>query len=222
MPIKLAVFDMDGVLTKEKSSWGFVNRRLGIDNSSNLESLRNGKIEYKDLFIKEVKDWLRVDKGFSGDALLRILSEIKLVDNLQRSIREVSEMGISCAIISGGLYPLASRIAGMTGIKIVHANDILLNEQGILTPRGKIMVDPTRKDRVIAEVQKSLEVREDETVSIGDSPEDEKMFIRSGKSIFISHSHENQSKVATLTLEAGDLAPVASKIKEWNYTESRY
>lgn len=217
MSLKLAVFDMDGVLTKEKSSWQFVNRHLGIDNTTNLESLRDGKIKYEELFIKEIIEWLKIDRKFSGEDLSRILSEIRLVDNLVNSISEIKDMGIRCAIISGGLYPLAARIAQMTGIGIVHANDIILDDQGILTPRGRIMVDPTRKDKVITEIQKSLDVREDETVSVGDSPEDEKMFIHSGKSIFIAHSPESFSKVASLTLGSGNLAPVVNKIRAWNH-----
>lgn len=216
MSLKLAVFDMDGVLTMEKSSWGFVNRHLGIDNSGNLENLRNGKIKYEELFIMEIIGWLKIYRGFSGEELSRILSEIRLVDNLVNSISEIKDMGIRCAIISGGLYPLAARIGRMTGIVIIHANDIILDDRGMLTARGRIMVDPNRKDKVISEVQKSLDVSEDETVSIGDSPEDEKMFIHSGKSIFISHSPESFSGVASLTLDAGNLAPVVNKIRAWN------
>lgn len=216
MTIKLAVFDMDGVLTLEKSSWGFVNRYLGIDSTRNLENLMKGKIEYEDLFTEEVRNWLNINRKFSGAELIKILSGIRLSQNLVASINEINRTGIRCAIISGGLYPLASRIGEMSGIHIIRANDIVLDSDGLLTPEGRIMVDPRKKDLVLREIQKSLGINENETVSVGDSPEDEKMFIHSGKSIFISHSGDNKLPRSSLVLGPGNMEPIKSAIINWN------
>ena len=42
--IKLIFFDMDGVLTVEKSSWFYVNNRLGINNRENYMKYISGII----------------------------------------------------------------------------------------------------------------------------------------------------------------------------------
>ena len=51
--IRLVVFDMDGVLTTHPSSWEYVHRAMGVDNSENLRLYRTGNISYM--------DFLRID-----------------------------------------------------------------------------------------------------------------------------------------------------------------
>ena len=216
MRVMLVAFDMDGVLTLERSSWEFVHRYLGVDNSDNLELYRKSEISYREFLARDVRRWLEVRPDMTTKDLDKILSGITAVKNLKSSVRALKDAGITCAIISGGLKPLARRIGTESGIGIVMANDIVPSEDGRLTENGIIMVDPKSKDVVLRDIQKNTGIKPDSTVSVGDSPEDARMFSLSASSIFIAEGRKSTGIVATSVLPPGDLKPVADTILEWN------
>ena len=216
MRVRLVAFDMDGVLTLERSSWEFVHRYLGVDNSDNLELYRHSRITYEEFLARDVRRWLQVRPDMKGRDLERILSNVTFTKNLVSSVKALTESGITCAIISGGLMSLAGRIGAETGIDIVRANDIVLAHDGTLTERGIIMVDPRSKDIVLRDVQKKAGVSMDETVSVGDSPEDSRMFSLSANSIFITSEKDPSGIKASCTIPPGDLRQVAEAILNWN------
>ena len=215
MRIKLAAFDMDGVLTVDRSSWEFVHRWLGVDNSESLAMFRKGMISYGEFLRRDVRKWLEKRPEMTGKELLEILGHVNTARNLAGSIGKLTSQGITCAIISGGLYPLARIIGDKCGISIVKANDIVLDGDGHLTENGIIMVDPLRKDVVLSNIQRELNIDRNSTVSVGDSPEDGRMFSLSLRSVFILHNNSVPPSSATVTLPPGDLEPVAQRIIGW-------
>ena len=216
MHVRLVAFDMDGVLTLERSSWEFVHRHLGVDNSDNLDLYRKSEITYSEFLARDVRRWLSVKPDMTTMDLKNILSGIKTVKNINSSVRALKDAGITCAIISGGLMPLAERISSESGIGIVRANDIVTAKDGKLTENGIIMVEPNSKDIVLRDIQKKNGIKPDSTVSIGDSPEDSRMFSLSANSIYIAAEDRINGISATCVLPPGDLKPVAEIILGWN------
>ncbi len=203
---KLAVFDMDGVLTQPVSSWEYVHRKLGVDNTGNLSSYRNGTMNYIDFLKSDVKLWLDRLGPTSAETVIRILDEIPLRGGISLTINTLKERGIKTAIISGGIYWLAEKIGKGYGFDEIYANHIKTDSLDNLLPDGIVMVDPKHKDHTIRELQDRLKVEPEETISVGDTLQDVAMFRNSGLSVAFNPVEETVSARARFTLKGNDLS----------------
>ena len=55
----LIVFDMDGVLVEERSSWRRIHNHLGTDNEDSFFAYMRGDINDLEFMAKDIKRWLR-------------------------------------------------------------------------------------------------------------------------------------------------------------------
>lgn len=210
---KLAVFDMDGVLTQPVSSWEYVHRRLGVDNAGNLHAYRAGTLSYIDFLKSDVRLWLNGNGPTSAERVIGILDEIPLREGIQATFQRLKEAGIRTAIVSGGIYWLAERVGKAAGADEIHANHILTDESNNILPDGEVMVDPKHKDVVIRKIQERLGILPEETISVGDTFQDVAMFRNSGISFAFNPVDSSVSHEATHTIEGNDLSALLALIK---------
>ena len=203
---KLAVFDMDGVLTQPVSSWEFVHRKLGVDNTGNLHSYRNGSMTYIDFLKSDVKLWIDHLGPTSAGTVIGILNEIPLRERISRTIETLKNNGITTSIISGGIYWLAERIGKANGFDEIYANKIKTDASNNVVPDGIVMVDPKYKDVTLKELQGRLGVDPEETISVGDTLQDVAMFRNSGLSVAFNPVEEAVSAKASFTIKGNDLS----------------
>ncbi|ADL19224.1 Phosphoserine phosphatase [Acidilobus saccharovorans 345-15] len=171
MKVKAVIFDVDGVLTEVKSSWGFVHETLGVADRARryAEMFERGEITYQ--------DWLRLDTGLWVEAtggqitrwdLERILSRIPL----RPCIREVSicihRMGKRIALLSGGIDLLVARVADVVGADLWMANQLSFDSRWRLVPGGVAAVG-VNKARAIKLLAGELGVSLGEVMYVGDS-----------------------------------------------------
>ncbi len=206
--IRLVVFDMDGVLTAHPSSWEFVHHAMGVDNSENLRLYREGKISYMDFLRSDVNLWVSRDPGITMDDVIRILDRIPLRDNLGRAVTEIRDSGAATAIVSGGIYWLAQRIARQAVFDQIYANMILTDSTGHIIPDGNVMVEPRHKDSVIMAIQKNLGVSEAQTASVGDTVQDGAMFRHSAVSIAFNSVDGRLTGMASHSAHGNDLLEI--------------
>lgn len=217
---KLAVFDMDGVLTQNPSSWEFVHKRLGVDNRENLALYRNGELSYIEFLKSDVNLWLRRNTSIPSRIIIDILNEIPLREGIRETVVSLDSMGITTAIISGGIYWLAEKIGNFAPFSRIEANHISTDENGFIIPDGKVMVDPKHKDVNIRELQERLGVSMAETVSVGDTLQDVAMFRNSGLSIAFNPVDEMMKEKATFSIAGNNLSAILD-IVEKNGPERR-
>lgn len=210
---RLAVFDMDGVLTQPVSSWEYVHRRLGVNNSENLLAYRAGTLAYIDFLKSDVRLWLGSNGPTSAEKVISILDEIPLREGIRTTFQRLKEAGLRTAIISGGIYWLAERVGMTAGADEIHANHILTDESGNILAEGHVMVDPKHKDDVIINMQKRLGILPEETISVGDTYQDVAMFRNSGISFAFNPVDPSVSEGATHTMEGNDLSALLDFIK---------
>ncbi len=86
---KLAVFDMDGVLTQPVSSWDYVHKRLGVDNAENLNSYRAGTLSYIDFLRSDVRLWLGDDGPTSAEKVMEILEQVPLREGVKSTFSKL-------------------------------------------------------------------------------------------------------------------------------------
>ncbi|MCS7099448.1 MAG: HAD-IB family phosphatase [Sulfolobales archaeon] len=173
LKIKLAVFDLDGVLVEEKSSWEYLHRFFGTyelaAKANYARAFELGLISYS--------DWMRLDLelmiGSRGTIYCwevdKAFSEVPIAAGAGEVIEYLRNRGVGVAIVSAGIERLASRIAHALGVDEVYANKLLCDASGRLLPYGVEVVDPLRKNVVIENIAKKLGVSLADTMYVGDS-----------------------------------------------------
>ncbi|MGP6220336.1 HAD-IB family phosphatase [Caldiplasma sukawensis] len=207
---KIIFFDMDGVLTEEKSSWNFVHRYLGIDNSKNYSLYKEGKITYSEFLERDIESWINSGKCVSRSILRGVLSNIKRRSNFTQAMKLLKTEGYSLMIVSGGIMDLCN-IIDPDGLFTHYFANVITYKGDQIVPPGIPVVDPKKKDDIIRRVvsDHSPEV----TVSVGDSYEDEKMFKNTDFSVCFN-GPEDYTNPYGVDLKSNDLLHLLKKIKE--------
>lgn len=211
---ELAVFDMDGVLTKHSSSWRFIHEKFGVDNSKIYLSYSGGEISYADFLAYDVKLWMAKQEKIPRSQIIGYMNEIPLMDNLLEGLNEIKSHGIRIAIVSGGVSWLADRLAKSFPFDFVYCNEILTDSDDNLIPKGNIGVIPNKKDVVIKEIQDSEGFNVAGTVSVGDSDFDASMFKRSGLGISFNSSSSELMAESDVIISSTDFLDVVRTIVE--------
>jgi phosphoserine phosphatase len=200
---KLALFDLDGTLTKERSAWEYVHRRLG---------LWEGYAEkFQEAFFREEIDYHRfcemdaaVWKGMKASAIEQILREIPLHDGIQDLVEYLHSKGMKLAIISSGLSLLSSWIQEKYRFDYAVANELGIMD-GILNGQIKIHVHYDQKEKWVREVKRRFQARREEILAIGDSSGDISMFQMAGFSIAINSRSRQLEALADISVQSSDL-----------------
>ncbi|KAA8923172.1 HAD-IB family phosphatase [Thermoplasma sp.] len=183
--IRLAIFDMDGTLTEEPSSWEYVHRRFHTDNHRNFRLYRNGFISYEEFFQSDVTAWLKMHPRLRKDDVMSILRGIRIRDGASTVINRLKDAGVITAVVSGGISWLCDILTEKMRIDYNISNVIATDEDGFIQPWGKIQVIPERKNLAVKSLQSALHISMDETISVGDSMENGMIHINSARSYII-------------------------------------
>lgn len=174
MPIKIIFLDCDGTLTKVKSSWEFLHRRLGLwNNHADLYQglFREGKIDYYEFCRRDALLW----RGLPVADVMDVVREIPYQDGAKEAIRSVKDMGIATFIVSTGLSVLVDLVRGELSIDGAISNE-LLSKNGVLTGEVKINVEYDKKGALIDTMLGQSGLDRKEACAIGDGEGDIGMF----------------------------------------------
>jgi phosphoserine phosphatase len=202
-PLKLALFDLDGTLTKEKSAWEFIHRHLDVwegHAEKFQEAFLKGEISYKRFCQLDAAIW----KGMKVAELERILRKIPLYAGLDELAAYLRSSGMKLAIISTGLALLADRVATQYGFDYAVANE-LGAVNGRLNGEIKINVHFNQKRTWVRKIMDRFKVRKKEILAVGDSSGDLGMFVMAGFSVAFNSACDPLRKIATLCLDSSDL-----------------
>lgn len=172
----LAVFDMDGVLVNYSSSWSWINKKLGIDNSSDLEAYLRKEIDDEEFMRRDIHRWMDKYPGITLNHVDKILESVPVIGGIRETVRRLHWFDIKCIIISGGLMSTAAKIAGDSGFDAYIANDLDRDMDGLLTGEGISNVDLKDKGQYVVKFQEKYKVTKDRTFAIGNSFSDLPMF----------------------------------------------
>ena len=189
----LAVLDMDGVLTTNRSSWKIIHDTLGTDNRVNYNLYLGGKISYREFMLRDIDEWLKAKPDITKEFILSIVKRIELRDGLINFMERLNKSGFITAIVSGGLYILAELLNQKVSFDEIYANQLLFDSSGRLLRDGNIMVIPTQKGINVKALQKKYSIPKEKTVSIGDTLNDFSMFTESHYSILLNPEENNKN-----------------------------
>lgn len=172
----LAVFDMDGVLVNYSSSWSWINKELGIDNSSDFKAYLNKEIDDEEFMRRDIQRWMDKHPGITVDDVAKILENVPVINGIRETVRRLHWFDIKCIIISGGLMATAARIAKECGFDAYIANDLDRDIDGFLTGDGISNVDLKDKGQYVVKFQEKYNTTKHRTFAIGNSFSDLPMF----------------------------------------------
>ncbi|MGC8609461.1 MAG: HAD-IB family phosphatase [Thermoplasmata archaeon] len=210
----LFIFDMDGTLTTDPSSWEHVHDRLRIDNHNNFNLYKKGFISYRDFFISDIKAWLSRYPRIRKKDVESILSEIRLRPGLKDLIQLLDDEGIIKVIVSGGISWLADRIIAEAYFDDNYSNSIYTDDRGVIVPDGNVMVDPMHKDMIVRMIQKKYGISKNQTVSVGDEYENGTIHRCSAVSVVIKNHHYGTQR-GDIFINGENLYEIAESIESY-------
>jgi phosphoserine phosphatase len=199
----LALFDLDGTLTKEKSAWEYIHRRLGVwDGLAEKfqEAFLRGEITYDRFCQLDAEIW----KGMRAVELQRILREIPFHEGVEELLNYLRSKEMKLGIISSGLSFLCDWITEKYGFDYGVANGLGVKD-GVLNGKIKIHVRYDQKGEWVRKAQRKFHVRKEEILAVGDSTGDVSMFQMVGLSIAFNSLSPQLESLATLCIRSADL-----------------
>lgn len=192
-PFHLVAFDMDGTLTRDRSSWVRLHEHFGtLDvGDRNLADYAARRIGYREFIRRDVRAWIRARGSVHISEVERVLGRGRLVPGAVKTLKALHERGIETAIISSGVDLLARKVAARLGIPHVRANGLATDPGGRLTgePDGG-GVDPRGKDRILRALCRSLSLEPANAVAVGDSRYDARFLRAAGLGVAVGGDEE--------------------------------
>jgi len=200
---KLALFDLDGTLTRERSAWEYIHRRLGVwaGNAERYqEAFLRGEIDYQRFCELDAAVW----KGIEVPALQRILREIPLYEGIEGLVGYLKSRGVKLGIISSGLSLLSDWIREKYGFDYSVANELGMTD-GVLDGTIRIHVHYDQKAKWVREARRRFKARKEEILAVGDSSGDITLFQMAGFSIAFNSRSPRLDEIAQLSIRSSDL-----------------
>jgi phosphoserine phosphatase len=214
--LKLALFDLDGTLTQEKSAWEFIHRSLGVWEGRAekfQDAFLEGKITYERFCELDAAIW----KGMEVAELERILAKVPLYPGLEELVAYLRSQGMKLGIISTGLALLTDWVVTQYGFDYAVANELGAVD-GKLNGEIKINVHFDQKREWVEKAMRRFKVHKEEILAVGDSAGDLGMFEMAGVSVAFNSACDPLKKIATFCLHSSDLRdlipPLALYLKD--------
>ena len=212
----LVCFDMDGTLTKLRSSWCWVHSCFEVDNEPAYQAFCNGEIDEPEFMRRDIALWTNKNPDVTIRDIAVLSRDMPLIDGIQETIACLKANGIRTVIISGGIDLAAKMLANEFGFDDYIADEVLSYEDGRLTGEGKMNVDLRDKGINVRQYIKKYDTTMKRTVSVGNSFTDIPMFKNSGMSIAFNPTDPYTQEAATHTIFSENIADILDFIMEQN------
>ena len=212
----LVCFDMDGTLTKLRSSWCWVHSCFEVDNEPAYQAFCNGEIDEPEFMRRDIALWTNKNPDVTIRDIAVLFRDMPLIDGIQETIACLKANGIHTVIISGGINLAAEMLAREFGFDDYIADEILAYDDGRLTGEGKMNVDLRDKGINVRQYIEKYGTTMERTVSVGNSFTDIPMFKNSGMSIAFNPTDPYTQEAATHTVFSENIADILDFIMDQN------
>ncbi|ASJ05037.1 HAD-IB family phosphatase [Thermococcus barossii] len=180
--VRLIAFDLEGTLVKSVSSWVELHKRFGTWDKGKeyAELFFSGRIDYVEWAELDASLW----KGHTRDEIVEWANSVEYMEGAKELIGFLRENDFRIAILSSGLMCLAGRIARELEVDYVFANELIFDENGLVTGKVNPLVDFKSKGTILRELKEEL--KPELTVAVGDGFNDLSMFREADVSIAIN------------------------------------
>lgn len=208
-PFAYVLFDMDGTLVDEKSSWEWVHDHFGVDNSEHLDAYMAGRFDDDTFIRKDLALWAQANGGpVPVDRVVSILDQAPLMPGARGLLDAIDGMELPTAIVSGGIDLLAERVAAELGIETTVANGLVVDAEGRLTGEGRCRVPLKDKGSPSLDVLEAWGLPPGEGVAVGNSRFDVPMFDVAGTGVAVAPVDQRVRTHADHVVDGKDLTAV--------------
>jgi len=177
---RLVCFDMDSTLIQTEVIDQLAFRAgVGEQVSAITESAMQGKIDFKESFIKRIS----LLKGLDESVMKDIAENLPVTEGAERLFKTLKQYGYKTAILSGGFTYFGNYLKNKLGIDYVFANELEIKANKLTGKHLNEIVDGQRK----AELLKLLAFKEDihleQVIAVGDGANDLPMLKLAGLGI---------------------------------------
>ena len=213
--LSLILFDMDGVLVNAISSWRFIHNYFSTDNQESVKAYIDGEIDDLEFIKRDVNRWKINNKLISEMKLRDILNDITYIKGSKYCLEQIEKFGIKTAIVSAGIKLLADRVANELKIDYVFANELLTDDEGILTGEGVVQVPLKQKNKAVELISKKLNIHQSNMLAVGNSCFDIPLISSVGIGVAFNPEDECIIKNADEVIESKDLSLLIPIIKKY-------
>ena len=199
--IKLVVFDMDGVLLKNRNSWDV------IMNKCMKKHVMGSRMVYTFDYIHKNGVPDRLYQNLTESKIKTYLNLNDMTSNVLRTVDYLRQRKIKTAIVSAGSHIFAGYISDLMGIDYYIGNEVEVNEHKFVKN-----VDPARKDINVESIQHDLGILPEETVSVGDSFMDLSMKRKSKYFVAFNPASYRTLEYSDFTVESTNLYDIVDKL----------
>ena len=171
------VFDCDGVLTDNGSSWQNIHDYFGTENKEMLRRFLAGEISDDEFMADDIRLWTGVSPEIHRDDIMRAYSGIGLMPGARDVVEELKRRGVYVAIVSAGVDVFVGAIANMLNVDDWAANGFDWDEEGFLRGPMKARVLSHEKDIMVDKLSRINNMEPAGIFSVGDSSTDLSMMI---------------------------------------------
>ena len=202
---KAVVFDCDGVLADNGSSWKNIHTKFGTDSKDGshkktLEMFLDGKITEEEFVEHDIRLWKSVKSDIHRDDIMKCYSGVGLMKGARDVVEELQNRGIYVAIVSSGVDLFVGAIANMLKVDDWAANGFEWDEDGFLQRGLPTRVYSHDKGLMVDKLVRINGFDSSGIVSVGDSSTDLSMKI--GESSFIGFNPARERALNSF-LESG-------------------
>jgi len=216
--IKLAIFDVDGVLVPIKSSWQYVHEKLGTlkEAERNLKLFLEGKIGYWEWMYLDTLAWIEANPGITIWDLIELFKEVDVSSDGLCAAKLLHSSNIPIVLVSGGINILVEKVARRIGALLHFSPKLSFDYYGRLVPGGDPIVEADSKDKIVEAISKKLNIEKSEIAFIGDSIWDLKGMKAAGIAVAVNTSDARVLEVADIVSD--NVCDAIRKLLQWNRT----
>ncbi len=196
---KAIIFDIDGTLTNDVSSWTSLTEKLGASKKRHNEiheDFVNGKISHL-VGKKELISMWHATGNANREFILNLFNTWKLKEGVVELIEKLQNQGYIIALISGSMDLFVSSIAHRLRIDDCYANaQLVWEDDNTLVNFLYEEHQGNKKEDQLQEFCKKYKIQPSECVVIGDSENDIELFKLTGNGIAVLPANNELKTVA--------------------------
>lgn len=208
MKFDMAAFDLDGVIVAERSSWEWVHRHFGVDNSHSLAAYCDGRIDDMQFMRSDIAMWREKNPDVSLSHIREILLGARIMKGSRETVQALKKKGMKTCIVSGGIDLLADHIGEICGVDSVISNGLTADDDGRLLGEGILRVELRDKASALSSMIEKFGVEPEKCVAIGNSWVDISMFKVAGYGIAFNPIDAQTITAADVVVESDDLRDI--------------
>lgn len=200
---KIVVFDMDGVIFREKNFWLRVHLALGTKDKGIYFTNQYLKSDYTKLVREVLKLW----KGRPAAPYLSLVKRLRYTPGVKATFRKLKKEGYYIVVISSGSRLLLQRASRELPIDKGYANELVI-KKGKIAGIYKQTVQYDNKVPILKQVCEELNVPMKKVIAVGDSENDIPLFKKVGLSIAFRPISQKVKCAAIVTTNSLNLTDI--------------